>query len=215
MTPATVLTGNPAFWNEGPGVSRPVLTDEFGGVYRSKLAPRYMAYARMGWVRFATHTVATAVAPLQVVPTTTAAFVLNNVSVTGNMAVMLEAGCMFASGTAPAGFSLWGQVTSAPLATQLTQDAVGITRGNGRGGAGQVGDTFADFSKTVAGGWALLGAMDTGVPATPGVGLTRPLDGGWIVKPTYAFGLHVVAGAGSSAAFTFYAKWIELPITLQ
>jgi hypothetical protein len=40
------------------------------------------------------------------------------------------------------------------------------------------------------------------------------LNGEWIVRPTFAFSLHVVAGPGTAAAFCFFAAWIEAPLTL-
>jgi hypothetical protein len=196
------------------GDPRPWGCDELGGLYFSKLCPDYFALSRAGKVFTATHTIATAVAPLQVVPTTTAAFVVNNVhapaaGVPGKLVVPLFASVFLASGTAALGLSLWGQVGSTPLATQLTANDAGVTVGNAMD-SGRTRISWVGLSKTVAGAWTCLGGMDCAAATTPGVGLTIPLRGMFVVQPTYAFGLHVLAGAGTSAAFTFSVAWAEV-----
>lgn len=209
---STLLEGktlNPAY--QAAGTPKEISLSELGGVMNSPLDPALYAMARAGKIFFATHTVATAVAPLQVVPTTTAAFVVNNVdtSTSGKLVVPIMAGVFLGSGTAGIGTTLFAQVGSTALATQLAADTSGVTRGNTRGGL-DASIAFVGLSKTVAGSWLPIASVDNAAAAVPGTGIQVPLHGMFVVRPTFAFGLHAVAGAGTSAAFVFSAAWLEI-----
>jgi hypothetical protein len=193
------------------GTPRVLSMDELGGLKVSGLLPAYYDLARQGKIFACTHTVATAEAPLQVVPTTTAALVVNNVdtSTSAKVCVVLQAGIFLGSGTSGIGATLYGQVGSTPLATQLSADTSGVTRTNGRGGADS-SVAYVGISKTVAGGWTQLGSYDCAAAAVVGQGLVVPLHGMFVVRPTYAFGLHAVAPAGTTAKFVFSVIWAEV-----
>src|SRR5262245_43803956 len=128
--PVQFVVGNPSF--QAAGTQRNGLSTEQGGHLVSVLDPSLHVYSRMGRVFSVTTTVATAVAPLQVVPTTTAAFVLNNVATDGRLLVIVAAGFINGSGTSDKGGALYGQVGSAPLGTQLTADATGVVKSSNR-----------------------------------------------------------------------------------
>jgi len=148
------------------------------------------------------------------VPTTTAAFVVNNVA-SDNPATALVpilAGAYLASGTAGGGLTLFGQVTQKPLGTQLTADGTGVARGRPPQQS-TAGLAFCDLSKTVTGAWCPLGSCERTANATPGAGLVVWPHGMFTVPPGYAFSLHVLAGAGTSAAYCFAVAWIEVPLT--
>src|SRR5262245_50228396 len=104
-----VVAANQTF--QATGTPRNVTASELGGLMCSDLDPALYAYAKAGKVFFAVHTVATAVAPLQVVPTTTAAFVVNNVATptSNTVLVVIQAGYFLGSGTAGIGTTLFGQ----------------------------------------------------------------------------------------------------------
>jgi hypothetical protein len=203
------LTGPASY--QASGTQRAVSLDELGGLKVSGLLPAYYDLARQGKIFACTHTVATAEAPLQVVPTTTAALVVNNVdsSTGGKVLVLLQAGLYLGSGTSGIGATLYGQVGSTALATQLSADTSGVTRTNGRGGADS-SVAYVGISKTVAGGWTQLGSYDCAAAAVVGQGFAVPLHGMFVVRPTYAFGLHATAPAGTTAKFVFSAIWAEV-----
>jgi hypothetical protein len=207
------LTATPSY--QAVGTPREVLLSELGGLFTAQLDPQLYTLARMGRIFHAVHTVATAVVPLQVVPSTTAALVVNNVdtSTPNRLVVPLFAGCWLASGTAGIGVSLFGLSTSTALATQLSANTSGVTVGCSRGGS-DAPNSYVGLSKTVAGNWSFLGSVDVSAAAVPGTGTPMvPLHGLFVVRPTYAFGLHAVAGAGTTAAFSFAVIWAEIPGT--
>lgn len=203
-----------AFYS-GVGNTRQVGLSEMGGIQADQLLPNCTELARIGKVYGIVHTVATAVPPLQVVPTTTAAFVVNNTDVaSGRNMVMLQCGAFLGSGTAGIGTTVMVGVTGAPLATQLTADGTGFTKLFGTG-FNQGSVAFGDVSKGVIAGWVPIASVDNQAGAVPGTGISADLRGMFIVRPTYAFMMHAVAGAGTTAKFCFYAIWLELPITVS
>jgi hypothetical protein len=200
---------------QAEGTPRVVGCDELGGLLSSQLSPSLFNLARCGKIFAAKHTVATAVAPLQVVPTTTAAAVLYNPAESGKMLVMLKCGVYLGSGTSGIGLAVFGGVTGGALATALTADGSGVTRSQGLG-AGQSSVAFMDFSKTVVAGWTYIGGLDSNpAAAVPGTGRDFDLNGAFIVRPTYAFHAHTVAGAGTSAAYCFSFLWAEVNCTVD
>lgn len=195
---------------QGSGSNLALRQTHQGSLVTSHYEPDYYELARNGQIFTVTTTVAVAVAPLQVVPTTTAAFVLNNVdtSTSAKVLVPLTVSCYLGSGTADTGMSLFAQCTSTALATQLTANGTGVVMSNTRGSGTSI--AYADSSKTVAGGWVCLGSIANAASTTPGVGITVDCKGLFIIKPTFALGLHVLSGAGTSAKFSYSVTWAEV-----
>lgn len=182
-----------------------------GSLKFASMEPRYLEMAREGKIFTVTLTVAQAVAPLQVVPTTTAAFVLNHYDTTTTKCLFpIRIAAFLASGTSDIGATLFAQVGSTPLATQLTANGTGVVMSNTRGGV-PASSAYGDTSKTVAGGWCAIGSFANAAAATPGCGVVVDVEGMFCVRPTYALGLHVVSGAGTTAKYTFSVTWAELP----
>lgn len=199
--------------NQGFNTPAQLRMSELKSLFVDQMAPDYYEMCRNAKIFGVTTTVAVAVVPLQVVPTTTAAFVLNNVSTTNTLVVPLAISVLFASGTAAVGSSIYAQVGSTPLATQLTADGTGVVKSCLRGGVATGSVCWGDSSKTVAGGWQLIGGINTTAATTPGYSVSIPVNGMYVVRPTYALGLHVLSGAGTTAAFSYSVIWAELPGT--
>ena len=198
------------------GSQRAIGLDELGGLLNSPMSPALYNLARRGLVYGIKHTVATAVAPLQVVPTTTAAFVLNNTDsgASAKNLIMLQCGIYLGSGTNGIGAAVFAGVTGGPLATQLTTDGTGFTKSQGLGAGQAASLAYGDVSKTVVAGWQHIGGFDANpAAAVPGASRVFDLNGAFIVRPTYAFMMHTVAGAGTSAAYCYSALWAEVRCT--
>lgn len=200
---------------QAEGTPRPIGSDELGGALVSALSPNLFNLARSGKIFGGIHTVATAVAPLQVVPTTTAAWVVYNPVESGRLLVMLQCGIYLGSGTNGIGAAVFGGVTGGVLATPITANVSGVTRSIGLG-TGQTSVAFCDTSETVVANWQHLGGLDANpAAAVPGAGRIFDLNGAYIVRPGFAFMMHTVAGAGTSALYCYSSLWAEVNATLD
>lgn len=200
----------------GAGQTRQLGTSEMGGVHTDRLLPEFTEMCRTGRVQGAVNTVATGVVPLQVVPTTTAAFVIQNVD-SGSGAkniIPLMCGAYLASGTAGIGVTLFAGVSAGPLATALAADTAGVTRMQGIG-AGQSQISWVGLSKSVVANWIPLASANVSAAAVPGTGVQADCRGMFIVRPTWAFMLHTLADAGSTSKFSFWVTWLEVPVSIS
>lgn len=179
----------------------------------AEVEPKYYELARAGLIFGITHTVATAIVPLQVFPTTTAGFVVNNVSTDGSLLVPLKIGISVGSGTAGAGASLGVGVTPSALATQLTADGAGVVHKSLRD-AGKVPTAYMDFAKAVvAPVYSIIGVCNHAAVATVGGGGLFDCDGLFVVKPTFALAGFILSGAGTSAAYCISVTYAMIPNT--
>lgn len=163
--------------------------------------------------------VAGGVVPVVNLPTTTAPFVLYNSNPAGGKLYHVKhAGLYYASGTAGAdGASLFGGMTTSPLATALTaNDATNFftqaTRGYG------VVSGYVGVAKTIPSGtaWMMLGGMLNLANTVTGPGFSVDIRHlGFIVPPGYAFVLGALGDTGTSAKYGFTVAWDEFEGDLQ
>lgn len=199
------------------GALRTLGMSELGGAQIDTLLPQYAEICRTGRVYGAVQAVAGAVANSTTIPTTTARFVINNISTSTapKNVVPLLCGAFLGSGTAGIGCTLMAGTTGGALATQLTADGSNITRFQGVGSGQNTSCCWCDVSKTVVANWVPLASRDTSAAAVVGTGIEADCRGMFIVPSTYAFMLHVVAATGTSPLYCFWCIWAELPITVS
>lgn len=190
---------------------QPVSLQHLGALRVSDATPRYYEWARKGWLFGFNHTIATAITPVQVFPTTTGNLVLNNADTTGCCVVPLLVSVMNGSGTNGIGFSLLAGVTPSALATQLVADGSGVVHKNLRDNA-NTPTAYADFNKTVvAPVYNVIASSAMAAAAVPGGGVTADCMGMFVIKPTFAFVLDVLSGAGTSAKFNVNVIYARVP----
>lgn len=189
-----------------------ILQTNLGSTRVGQTEPDYFEMARRGWLFGVHHTVATAIAPVQVISTTTAPFVLNNVDTSGNVIVPLLVGVMLGSGTAGLGLTLCAGVTNGAVTTQLSADGTGVVHKCLRD-QGNTPTAFADFAKTIPAGSVFnnIGGMQNAAAAVVGSGFTVDLRGMYVIKPTYGFCLSILSGAGTSPLFTLSVIYARIP----
>lgn len=162
-----------------------------------------------------TNIIANAVAPVTAIPTTTAAWVLNNANAAGSGKLLhiKAVGLFYASGTAGAdGAALMGGVTPTVLATQLTANGTGHNTQATRG-FGAV-NHYMDVSKTVPSGiaWGLL-APSTYIGAATVTGLAMMADVrhlGLVVPPQFAFAASALGDTGTTAKYGITVWYDEI-----
>ncbi len=182
--------------------------------------PPYTEITRqgVGW----TCSIATPIAPLAAVPTTTAGLELfNNSFVSGNpMTMIVDSLCAFqiVSTNAVRAYGIWAMVSTAKLVPTLGALSVFSLSGRAFYTTTAQSRVVSGLGTTViANGWrpwgpvATWGAANGGV--VPGESLEAPVNGRLIVPPGASLCIHVT-GSLATGTFTFGANWYEEPMTV-
>jgi hypothetical protein len=159
---------------------------------------------------------ANAIAPVQVIPTTTAALALYNNDTRGNgMSICLDwLNTFLASGTPAAGKTIMiaiGKPTTPPT-VNATGYGIGSLNASLQGSVGIL-TTGLTFPAGVQ--WTALDADFQPAGANVGQG-DNPLDlgGRIIIPPGFALGIAVLSGAGTSPLYGVSLQWGELELDL-
>lgn len=196
----------------GINTSRPLSTDEVGALLVSQAGPKYSALSRNGRVFGATFGTGTAIAPVQAVPTTAAAWDLYNGEADGGRDYyILQVAAHSVSGTLGLGMGLLGCVSLARQTTVPTDYASSI-KSSLSGGPFDSRAIF-DQDQTITGGtpaWQLLASRDQVSAVSVGSGLVAVVDGMMRVQPGHIAGFSVIAPVGTSALFGVSVIWAEL-----
>lgn len=159
--------------------------------------------------------IASGIAPVTAIPTTTATLAIYNPITSGKVLVIDWLSFFLGSGTAAAGATLMatvsGQVATAPSAAANYSSA---------NLAGRSGPSVAVWGTavTIPSGAAWLGVRPTFQLAAANVGQGNgmaPINGAMLVGPGKALGLAVLSGAGTSPLYQVSASWLELPLTAE
>ena len=196
----------------GVGTERTVNLDEQGALLVSQLGLKYGALARNNRIFGATFGTGTAIAPVQAVPTTAAAWsVYNGEPDGGRDLYIIQAAAHSVSGTLGLGLALLGCVSLARQTTVPTDYASSI-KSSLCGGAFDSKALF-DQDHTITGGtpaWMTLAARSQVSAVEVGSGLVAPVDGFMKVPPGHIAGFTVLAPVGTTALFGVSAIWAEL-----
>jgi hypothetical protein len=162
--------------------------------------------------------VANGIAPVADFPTTTAGLAVYNGNIGTKKCLLIDQVCFsLASGTAAAGASLVGAVTSQSVADAQRPTANGTGLGNGSmRGMSDNSQAWWKASLTIPAGanWFLIGASLQLATADLGQG-----KGPWpvmmLVPPTYAACFSIISGTGTSPKYSISARFgvIELDLS--
>lgn len=155
---------------------------------------------------------ATGRAPVAVIPTTAAAFLLWNGDLSASYAVESLTIAQL-SGTAAIGGAILAALTTTAIAapTAATGYSVGSASQNSRRSKAIWADAQTLGATPV---WSVLKANGNPASTTNG-GDTVELNGSIIIPPGYGLALHYLSGTGTSPLFMASARWSELSVTLE
>jgi hypothetical protein len=172
----------------------------------------YTEWSRRGWGWQVMDTTATAAVVVR--PSTVAGLTLYNGGTTKNMIIDRVGAFNLVSTDAIADWSVWGCVHPTGF-TAPTADITAIKGYHGAQGA-YGGGAIVDTGATVAdGGWFILDSVGSKVGnpggVTPGTAISIDTEGRFIIPPTAAFSINVVASL-VTWTFTHMISWFEVPI---
>lgn len=175
--------------------------------------PEHAEMTRLG-VRWSTATpVANAFAPVAASPTTLANIVLYNGSSTLSLVIDTVGVWEQTSLAALSGFTLLAQISNAGVAAPTDNAALLMNSGSGKTYSGNTKKAIANTAFAVADKWEAIGSA-VGAPAAGiGSGVFAEVKGRYIVPPSAALCLNVVA---STAAGTLIqcVSWYEVLLDL-
>lgn len=160
--------------------------------------------------------IANGIAPVAAIPTTTATLALYNSDSAGGRCLVLDRiRFWLGSGTAAAGATLLATVAG-PIASPPTAHGTGyaVSSASGRGTPRALWTT----AMTIPAGFAWAGLISTLQLAAANVGQGNGeyvADGALIVPPTFALGIAILSGAGTSPLYGVSAEWSELELDLE
>lgn len=184
----------------------------------AQVEPPYLEAARAGRrMHGGAQTLAAGVAPVQAIPTTTAAVALYNADTAGNgLSLVVDwLNVFLASGTPAAGLSILATIAkpATPPATNAANYATGSLSN-----ASRTSKAIWSTALVLAGApvWSALTSTLQPAAANAGQG-DSPLDlgGRLIVPPGFALGLSVLSGVGTTPLYGFSAQWAELEIDVE
>jgi hypothetical protein len=155
------------------------------------------------------------VAPVQAVPTTTAAWALYNAD--SNKSYVIDAVSFWLlSGTAGVGGTIIGIVS--PITATPPANATGAAfASNSAGGVATKAIIASSYTLPTLSGavqWFLVGGQAGGIPGVGG-GFSADVKGKVIVPPGKVLGLSLLAPAGSSPLFIAGVTWYESELDLE
>ena len=171
-----------------------------GGLHVQTVNPKYLEYARSQRLYAASTGAGTAIAPDASLPTTTAKWALYNGD-TGKYLVVLKITAHSVSGTLGLGMSLLAGLSSTAQASAASAYASSVHKAITPGSPA----TNAVFSQnvTLAGApiWVNVGSRDQVSAVSVGSGIVADVEGLFVIPPTYALGMTVLAPTGTTALF--------------
>lgn len=164
--------------------------------------------------------IANGIAPVAAIPTTTATLALVNTESAGGSCLVIERlGFWLGSGTPAAGATLFGCVSTKPIATQPTAMQTGYGSSNANGGTNYSKALFSaavTIPSTPAPAWFQV--LSTQQLAAGNVGQgdgLADLNGSIVIPPGHALGLGILSGAGTTPLYGISVGWSELEADLE
>lgn len=159
--------------------------------------------------------IANGIAPVQVIPTTTGTLALYNAD--PNKVLFIDSiSFWLGSGTAAAGATLFGAVSSAPIATAPTMAtgyAVSSLSGSAQRSSAVFGTAVTIPVSPYAPAWFAITSTQQAAAANVGQGDGyREYNGGIAVPPLRALAFGVFSGAGTSPLYGISVSWTELAV---
>lgn len=161
--------------------------------------------------------IASGIAPVSAIPTTTATLALYNTAEDGGKSIVLERiNVCLGSGTAAAGATLFGAVSAGkPASVPSAASNYSSQCLNGRINNTSIARWATAVTMPSGSAWVALGSSFQLAAANVGQGTTiDEFVGKIIVPPGYALGLGILSGAGTSPLYTVSAVWSELELPL-
>lgn len=158
--------------------------------------------------------IANGIAPVSAIPTTTATLALYNPD--PNVTLYVDSVSFWlGSGTAAAGATLFGCVSSAPIATPPTMAtgyAVSSASGSSKRSSAVLGTAVTIPTSPYAPAWFAMGSSFQLAAANVGQGDGyREFNGGIAVPPLRALGMGILSGTGTSPLYGISLSWVEIP----
>lgn len=162
-----------------------------------------------------TQVIASGIAPVTAIPTTTATLALYNTAPDGGKCLVLDQiGFFLGSGTPTAGATLLVTVSNGKLAS--VPSAASNYSSMSCSGVGTSIARWATAVTIVNGAWIQLSSTFQVAAANVGQGdMPNALGGGLIVPPGYALGIAILSGTGTSPLYSVSATWDELELDLS
>lgn len=199
------------------GVEQALLGSILGSAKMAQVEPPRTLTSAMGR-RYAggCQVIASGIAPVAAIPTTTATLALYNGESDGGASLVIERiGYGLGSGTAAAGATLFLCVTKIPLATVPTMESnyalQSLSNGNRRSKAiWKAGATVSTDAWFAAMSSFQLAAANVGQGGDYYIG-----EGEIIIPPRHALGIAILSGSGTSPLYSVGAVWSELDLDLE
>lgn len=203
----------------GFGNPGPIRQTEYSSLAVQQAEPPGLELARAG-LRYAggCQVVASALAPVQAIPTTGGALALYNTEPDGGKSIVVESvSVSLASGTPGTGFALYCGLSQGRL---VTAPSAAANYGSAPIGKSQGKSTIALWATTftLAGSpkwWAVIAGPTGGASASVGDGGTRDLGGRVVIPPGHALAFTVMSAAGTTPLFAIHVEHVELQVTLE
>jgi len=161
-----------------------------------------------------TQVIASGIAPVSAIPTTTATLALFNTEPDGGKSLVIDQiGMFLGSGTAAAGATLLATVTVGKPTAPSAASNYSSQSCSGRG------TSIARWATalTIPAGSAWIQVSSSFQLATANVGqgdMPSGFLGGLVVPPGYALGLAILSGAGTTPLYSVSATWGELELDI-
>lgn len=203
----------------GAGITRPLPLTGFGSLATAQVEGPDTELLRMG-LRFVggCQVIASGIAPVAAIPTTTATLALyNTASAGGKSLVVRSVSFTLGSGTPAAGATLFlgvsaGATAAVPSAASnySSQCATGDTSRTALARWATAVTIPANTAWIAARPQFQLAAVNVGQGDAPWGGA----GGRFLIPPTYALGIAILSGAGTTPLYTVSAEWDEVDIDL-
>lgn len=198
------------------GASRPLRMTGIESLAVAQVEPSRFELSRAG-KRFigGNQIIANGIAPVSAIPTTTATLALYNADARKSL-VIEQLGFWLGSGTPAAGATLFGTVSTGPIASPPTA----MTTGFGIQGASGIGASKALWATgvTLPGSPAWVQLASTLQLAAVNVGQgdgVINLDGALVIPPLRALGLAILSGAGTTPLYGVSCIHAEIEADLE
>jgi hypothetical protein len=203
-----------------PGTSYSASISAQGGLRVSNVDPAYASLAINGSTyALSAGVVANAKVPITDFGTTTAAWALYNGSATGAggyAVIPLFISLHLASGTAAVGATLLAGMSTAAQSSAVTSNTGIVGPKSLSGSSARTSLATLGGAVTLAGApaWVPIAAVQNPAATTPGSGVVVDVQGMFVIPPSFALGITVLSGTGTTAKWAVSVIYAEIPAYL-
>lgn len=163
--------------------------------------------------------IASGIAPVAAIPTTTATLFLYNTEPDGGKSMFVDQlGHFLGSGTAAAGATLLATLTVGKPAAVPSAAANYSSQVFGKVGRSSIGRWATAITIPSGSAWVQAASQFQLAAANVGQGdfpAQAPFGGGLLIPPGYGMGIAILSGAGTSPLYQVSASWLELQADLE